>query len=208
MHFPAAVSLWMIPVGFPQRIGRTGVRGLLFCEDESGSLLFQQPNTSQREYKWITDFKLSPAHCPFIPDSSLCLSVFAGWVFLVWYKGKSLKYIQLCFVEGLSFSVLFLNIGFFFPAPSVLHSFRFHIHALFVFFKVGKGSQLISVAGRLLKHFFGFCWFFSLSLRFLCCHLWLLTSFSRFPSRQMPPSNCSLKIRCVWSLMCAELPLL
>lgn len=80
--------------------------------------------------------------CLFTPDSSLSSSVLAGWVFLVWYRGKSFKYTQLCFVKGLTFSVLFLKIVWFFSCYFyVLHSFRFCFHEQVVFFKVGKSSQ-------------------------------------------------------------------
>lgn len=43
-------------------------------------------------------FRLPPTHWLFTPDSPLCSSVFAGLVFLVWYRGKSFKYTQPCFV--------------------------------------------------------------------------------------------------------------
>lgn len=140
--FSNFIPLWMIPVGLPQRIGRTGVKGLLFCEMNQVHCYFssQTPdNVSTNE----SDSPNSPAHCLFTPDSSLCSSPFAGWIFLVWYRGKSFKYTQLCFVEGLSFSVSFLKRGVlvFSTTSIVLHSFGFYIHAQFIFFKVGKSSQ-------------------------------------------------------------------
>lgn len=89
-----------------------------FCESESSSLLFQQPNTWQCEYKWITDSTNSVQPAVLSLQTLPCVHQFsAGWVFLVWYRGKSLKYIQLCFVEGWSFSVLFLKMDFFFLLP-------------------------------------------------------------------------------------------